>query len=132
MRKLVPAVALALIATGAVAEDAAESTPRTLVKINDKPITELHYALFRNQRGNDQEANTPQGQIALLNQLVNTAMLADQARAEGLDKNPEVMAAVDVASLRVLAEAALRNYLKTHPVTDEELQQALCWERKVF
>ncbi|MFM1891786.1 MAG: hypothetical protein RLZ44_863 [Pseudomonadota bacterium] len=123
MSKLVPAAALAMLALSVAAEDAPTPTPRTLVTVNDKPLTELHYALFRNQRGAE-GGGSPQEQIALLNQLVNTAMLAAAARTEGLDQHPEVVAALEVADMRVLAEVALRNYLNTHPISDEQLQQA--------
>lgn len=124
MRKFLPIVAAICFATVSAAEEAETQTksPRTLVTVDGEPLTELDFALFRAQRGG---ANQPaEAQMALFNQLVNTTMLAKAARADGLHKMPEVETAAKIAQYIVLAEVAIRNYLKNHPITDDDVQKA--------
>ena len=74
MLKSLLASTLVLAAGVSLAEDAPQ-TPRDLVKINGKPLTELHFALYQNQQGSRGQT-TPQSQMVLLNQLINTTMLS--------------------------------------------------------
>lgn len=124
MRKLVPIVAAVCFASVSMAEETPQSskTPRTLVTVDGEALTELDFALFRAKRGGAERS--PEAQMMLLNQLVNTTMLAKAARADGLDKLPEVATAAKIANNQVLAEVAIRNYLKSHPITDEDIQKA--------
>lgn len=124
MRKLLPIVAAVCLATVSVADEAPapSKTPRTLVMVDGEPLTELDFALFRAQRGG---ANQPaDAQMMLFNQLVNTTMLARAARTDGLHQLPEVETATKIAQYIVLAEVAIRNYLKNHPITDDDIQKA--------
>ena len=122
MRTFFLCVALvACIPVAAAAEQRPE--PRTLVTIDGTPITEMHFAVYSNLQATGQAAS-PQESVAVLNKLVNLAILASQARSEGLADNPEVAAALEIAEIEVLAQAALRNHITTHPITDEELNEA--------
>ncbi len=117
---------LALLAlSSAEAADAgpASAKPQPLVIINGQPIDNLEVAAFNALQG-QRPATTRQAQIKLVNQLVNTLLIAQQAEKEGLDRHPNVKAALDMARMQVLAEAKMSDYLKSHPVSDEELQAA--------
>lgn len=60
----------------------------------------------------------------MLNQMINTAMVAQSATAEGLADRPEVAAAIDVARMHVLARAGLEHYLRQHAPDEAAIQQA--------
>jgi peptidyl-prolyl cis-trans isomerase C len=122
MRMLAAALALTLVAHPTLAAEEA-SAPQEFVRVDDTSINELHFAAFGSEHGGGRQ-DTPEGRVALLNQLVNMAILASAARADGLADDPQVKAALEVAEITVLAQAALRHAFATNPITDEELQQA--------
>ena len=56
--------------------------------------------------------------------LTEMKVTAADARAKGLDKNPEVLAEIAYATDVILMNRAIGDYLKAHPVTDAEIQKA--------
>ncbi len=129
---LLPALALmplSLPAAEKTAEKPAEkaaatATPKLLVKVDGTPITEMHYLFFRAQKGEDAGGTDQNAQMAILNELINTAIVANEAKQLKLDQHPEIQAAVDIARMTILAEAVFQDYLKKHPVTDEMIKAA--------
>jgi len=113
----------AALSLGGIAHAADSNPDRTLVEVNGKPVNEAQFLVYRSQRSHGKQLDQ-QAQLRLLNELVNTVMIAQAAEAEGLDKHPELVAAVDVARYRILAEAAVQNYLRSHPVSDADVTAA--------
>lgn len=111
-------------------EPAAEAAPdlndpNVLVVVNNQAITANSFSLFNQQRlqmgrrgGNSQEE-----QLAALNELVNFTLLRQDAEAKGLEKQTEVAVMLDLLRTRVLAEAAVADYMQTNQPTDESLKQ---------
>jgi peptidyl-prolyl cis-trans isomerase C len=126
MKKLHLFASLALLACTAV--QAANETPKptTLVKVDGFPVTNLHFAIFNAQNGGKDD--TQQEQIALLNELVNTFMVANSAEGKALAKNPEVAAAIDVAKARLTAQALIQEHLQNAKVPEEQVQAAYAEE----
>jgi peptidyl-prolyl cis-trans isomerase C len=56
--------------------------------------------------------------------LINLELLSRAALDKGLDKEPRLAAAMDIRNKDQLAKAYLEDYVKTHPVTDAEIQAA--------
>jgi len=112
-----------------LAEEAATTIPQpqTLVTINGQNITDMEVLAFNALQGK-QPANTREAQVQLLNQLINTTLIAQQGEKAGLEKLPNVKAAIDMARVQVLAEAQVNHYLSSHPVTEEEIKAA--YEKK--
>jgi peptidyl-prolyl cis-trans isomerase C len=111
------------LATAGSGHAMAEDSTRTLVEVNGEPVLETHFLVYRSQRGEGPQLDK-QEQIKLLNELVNTVMIAQAGSKQGLDKHPEITAAVDVARYRILAEATIEKFLRDNPVTEDELQAA--------
>jgi peptidyl-prolyl cis-trans isomerase C len=111
------------LATAGFAQAAEEKTPRTLVEVNGEPVLDTQFLVYRSQRGEGQELDN-KAQVGLLNELVNTVMIAQAGKKQGLEEHPEIKAAIDVARYRILAEAAVEQHLRDNPVTDAELQAA--------
>jgi len=120
-RSLNLALAVAL-GMSAVAQAEQTQTPRTLVEVNGEAVKDTHFLVYRAQRGAQGQQLDQQAQLGLLNELVNTVMIAQAAAKQGLDKHPELQAAVDVARYRILAEAAVEQYLRDHPVEDKDIE----------
>ena len=112
------ALCLGLI-TAAPAED--EAGPQPLVKIDDFTVTNLHFALFASQTGRNPQ--DPQGQISLLNEMVNNFMIANSEQGRALESSPEVAAALEVARARLIAQAFVQNQIDKQPVDEEQLRQ---------
>ncbi|NOT12938.1 MAG: peptidylprolyl isomerase [Methylococcaceae bacterium] len=58
----------------------------------------------------------------LIEELVQRELLVQDATQKKLDKSPEVQAQLEVAKKTLLTQADLQDYLKTNPVTDEEIK----------
>ena len=119
-------LAMSLTTTTPVSAEKRESDgnqPQTLVTINGQDINNMEVLAFNALRG-DAPANTREAQIQLLNQLINTLILAQQGEKNGLEKKANVRAALNMARMQVLAEAEMSHYLSTHPVTDAEIEAA--------
>ncbi len=116
---LVPALALA----ESKPQPALTGAVQTLVKIDGFPITNLHYSVFAAQQGAPLSQD-PKQQARLLNELVNTFMVARSPRGKELATTEEVKAALAVTEARVLARAVIGDMLENTPVTDEEIEAA--------
>jgi peptidyl-prolyl cis-trans isomerase C len=120
--RLLLAALLALSAAGPVsAETAPQTGAKALVKIGDFALTDLHFALFASQTGrNPADA---EGQLSLLNELVNHFMVANSPEGQALAANPEVAAALEVARARLIAQTFVRAQLEAAPIDEGELQK---------
>lgn len=118
-RRMIPA--FLLTASLAMPATAAEQDgPQTLVTIEDFPLTNLHFALFASQTGRNPADAA--GQISLLNELVNHFMIANSPEGRQLASEPDVVAALEVARARLVAQAFIRQQLDSTPISDDELK----------
>ena len=69
------------------------------------------------------QPDNPERQAAVREELVNREVLAQAALKRGLDKNPEVVAQMEMARQAVLVRALFESEMKASPVTDADLQQ---------
>ncbi|WP_347989105.1 peptidylprolyl isomerase [Methylomonas sp. AM2-LC] len=58
----------------------------------------------------------------LLEELIQRELLIQQALQKGLDKSPEIVERLATVKNSLLSQAALQDYLKANPVTDEEIK----------
>lgn len=118
---------LVLLPTAYAEQPAAnnQATPveTTLVTINGRPVTGLDMLIFNAQQGGEQ-INSQQAQVAVMNKLINTLVIAQAAEANKLDEDPQVVAAMDIARLQVLAEIQIQAFLKDNPVSDDQIKTA--------
>lgn len=111
-----------LSASTLIADEAAEpdQAPQTLVMIDDFALTDVHFALFASQTGRN--PGDAAGQISLLNELVNHFMVANSEEGRALAKDPDVVAALEVARARLLAQTFVRAQIEANPVDAAELK----------
>lgn len=58
----------------------------------------------------------------LLEELIQREILIQQALQKGLDKSPEIIERLTTVKNSLLSQAALQDYLKANPVTDEDIK----------
>ncbi len=95
----------------------AELGARVLAKVGDRVITVADYAstLDRMDRFERLRYQTPERRKALLDELVNTELLAREAERRGLDKRPETEAYLN----QLLADEVRRRLRATLPQPEE-------------
>ncbi len=67
--------------------------------------------------------DSPELQAAIREELIRREMLSQAATKKGIDKKSDVQAQMDMARQAILIRAYLQDYMKTHPVTDDELKK---------
>jgi peptidyl-prolyl cis-trans isomerase C len=120
---LLIATPLLALATFAQAADA----PRDLVEVNGTKINEIDFLIFASElqpQATPQSLNDPQFQAAVMNELVNTVLLSQDATKNKLDKNPRVAAALQIARNKVLAQMAILSHVQKNPIKDEQVKKA--------
>jgi len=105
---------------------AADKTDAALVAtVNGEPISRATYDIYvkslLQQSGKAAKDLTPDQKNGILDELIGMQLIADQAIKDGLDKDPDVVARLNLLRLRVLTDAQSQKYLKDKEPTDAEL-----------
>lgn len=97
-----------------------------LARVNGQPITEEayeHYVQARN-RYEPLPANRAKAREVVLNEMINTLLLVQEAEKLGLQKASSVHFRIAEQRDNILVNAALDRYFKQHPLTTAELRVA--------
>lgn len=92
-----------------------------LPSVNGKSIPKSRLDFIVKQRAAQGQPDNPQARRAILDNLITQEIVAQEADRRGLSKSAEVRAQLDLARQQVLAQAAVQEHLKRHPVKDEEM-----------
>jgi peptidyl-prolyl cis-trans isomerase C len=104
---------------------AAEKASPTLVTVNGKAInSQLLDTFLQAVTGKPAAEATKEQRDALLEQLVNMTLAAQAAEKDGLGASADVKARLDLLNMQILAEAASEKYVKSHPVSEDEVKAA--------
>ena len=60
----------------------------------------------------------------VLDQMINTQLVAAQAAKDGLEKDPDVATRIALVRSQIMADAAAQKYIKSHEPSDQELHAA--------
>jgi peptidyl-prolyl cis-trans isomerase C len=119
-----PADDAAKPASPASAPGAAEKAA-TVVTVNGTKLdTTLLDTFLQAVTGKPATESSTEQRDAMVDQLVNMTLAAQAAEKEGLDKTADVQARLDLLRTQILAEAASEKYVKSHPVSDDEVKAA--------
>jgi len=117
---LVFSLAAGLAATPALAQKKADAD--AFAKVNGKLIPKTRAdALIAGQAAQG-KADSQELRQAVLEELVRREILTQESLKKGFDKKPEVQGQMDLARQGVLIGAYLNDYVKTHPVTEEQIK----------
>jgi len=96
-----------------------------LATVNGTPITEgMLDAFVREQTQGQMPELNPVQKASLIKTMVNMELLAQQARKDGVDKQPDVQAELQLTANSILAQNAVEAYLKKHQPSDADLKVA--------
>lgn len=103
--------------------DKAARKGEAVATVNGQKITEDMFQMFARSRNRGQamQMNEQQRQ-QMLDNLVKLQVLANKAREEGVDENPDVAARMKLTEMQMLAGALLEQHMADNPITDEDLR----------
>lgn len=96
---------------------------KPLAIVNGKPIPPVYGELIKREMAQSQP-DSPQLDARVRESLINLELLSRAALDKGLDKDPQLAAALDIRRKDQLAKAYLEDYVKAHAITDAEIQAA--------
>lgn len=70
-----------------------------------------------------QAADTPELRARIRESLIHDEIVVQEATKKGLDKDPEVLAQLEMAKTQILAEAFVKDYVKNHPIAEADLKK---------
>ena len=111
----------------AAKKDAAKSQPAaqgtTIAKVNGVAVPRARQDLLMQQQGARGMPDNEQTRAMVRDELINREVLYQEAQRTGVGKKPEVQAQVDMARQEVVVSAYVRDWVRTHPVTDADVQK---------
>lgn len=101
-------IPLSLLACGSGDNATSKKNGQSIVRVNDEEIT-VHQVNFQMQRMNVNEKNKEAISKQVVNNLVERQILVQQAMKAELDKNPQIMQALEESKMQLLARAYLES-----------------------
>jgi peptidyl-prolyl cis-trans isomerase C len=129
----VAAIAVLLAACGKGQQAAQAPTPAATDKpdanavatVNGTPISRTIYDIYvkslLQQSGKSAADLTPEQKSQVLDELIGMQLISAEAVKDGVDKDPDVVARLDLLRMRVLTDAQSQKFLKDKEPTDAEL-----------
>src|SRR5688572_26869220 len=105
------------------ADTAAKKAPGAKLFVNGVTIPQSRIDAMNKELNAQGQPDNAERQQAVRDELVNREILAQAAAKRGLDKNADIQAQMDMARQAVLVRALFENEVKTHPITDADLQK---------
>jgi len=113
---------LAVTAVQAQSTSGASSTS-SMAKVNGVAIPQSRLEFIMKARVSQGQPDTPEARKALRDDLISEEVIAQDAVKKGLDKDADFAAQMDIARQTALVRAYQIDYVKNHPVSDEELHK---------
>jgi len=110
--------------SAATASTASPSGSPTVATVNGTPITRDFFESYVKQVAGGRTVSdlTDQQRTAALDNIVRGEVVTQQAVKEGLDKNPETAALLELTRMNVLEQMVATNYLKDKKPSEQELR----------
>ena len=112
-------------ATPASAASTATSAPAAgeiAATVDGAPITKAQLDAIMQQQAGQGMPDTPDSRKMVVDNLALQILISKAATAKGLDKTPEVASNLEMARQSILANAFVKDYIKTATVSDEALK----------
>jgi len=113
----------AVLVAGLMLAAAAHAQGDPLAKVNGVTIPQSRADILLKEMAAQGRPDTPEMRDAIKQELVNREIVAQEAVKKGLHKRPEVATQIDLQRQAVLINAYLQDYLKAHPVSDDDLRK---------
>ena len=119
---LIAALSLALSTAAFGQADAPKAKDGAQPTVNGKPIPKSRVDFIVKQRASQGQPDSEQTRRQILDNLITQEVVAQEADRKGFAKSADVRAQLDLMRQQVLVQALIQDYLKQHPVTDEEMK----------
>lgn len=96
------------------------STP--IAVVNGKEIPAVYGEIMKREMLAQGQPDNAQLQSKIRESLISLELLSRAAIEKGLDKDPMLTAAIDIQRKNTYARVYLEDYVKTHPITEAEIQ----------
>lgn len=127
---IVVAASAALASGGALAQSTAPAAAKAPAAATAKPAapakvlyTQGQFDMVLEQQLAQGGKDSPELREELRNKLNTVALLAREAKKQGLDKNPDVKTQIDLSTESALANAYIGDWLKKNPVPEADLHK---------
>ncbi len=129
MRKIIFSLLALGLSLSVAAEDNSltSNSNRILLYVDDMPVTESLYRHFFADKGYSMPKDAAAQkalQTRVVNELVNTMLMAREAQVRGLDNQPETLQALEIARNEVLSKALIDNFLDDITISETQILQA--------
>jgi peptidyl-prolyl cis-trans isomerase C len=94
-----------------------------VVTVNGEPIMKSVVDIYAAQRTANVKKGEKVNDQAILDEMISLELMRQEGVSEGLDTTPVVVATLDQQTRTLLAGAAIRDFIKKNPVTDEQARQ---------
>jgi peptidyl-prolyl cis-trans isomerase C len=115
---------LAIGISGLIAVTTAQAQPAVpMAKVNGVAIPQSRLDFIMKARISQGQPDSPEVRKALRDDLIAEEVIAQEALRKGLDRDPEIIAQLEIARQTALVRAYQIDYIKTHPVSDEVMRK---------
>ena len=123
-----PLLALAQDAPKPAAKPAAKASAKSgasqpVATVNGVAVPQSRMEFMMEQQRGRGSPDNQQTRSMMREELINREVVTQEAQKSGLAKSREVQAQMDIARQEILVGAYLRDWVKKHPVSDNEIQQ---------
>lgn len=91
--------------------------------VNGVAIPQQRGELLVRERSQQGQPDNPQLRAAVRDELINREIISQEAVKSGLTKKAELQNELELVRQTVIVQAYLREYIRTHPITDAEMQK---------
>ncbi|OGS91288.1 MAG: peptidylprolyl isomerase [Gallionellales bacterium GWA2_60_18] len=113
----------ALAILGALAINPAFAEDKSAALVNGVSIPQARIDLRVKAAAAQGQADSPELRKAIREDMINIEVMAQEAVKTGLDKNADVVQQVELAKQSVLVGAFVQDYVKNHPISEDQLKQ---------
>ena len=85
--------------------------------------SQTYFDFMLKQRTSQGQPDTPELRTAVRDELNTRELLVREAKKQGVDKNPAIKTEMDLTSQTVLVRAFMTDYLKSHPVPEDQMRK---------
>lgn len=113
----------ALAILGALAINPAFAEDKSAALVNGVSIPQTRVDMRVKAAAAQGQADSPELRKAIREDMINLEVMAQEAAKLGLNKSDEVVQQIELVKQQVLVSAFMQDYVKNHPVTDDQLKQ---------
>jgi len=113
----------ALATIGALVINPAFAEDKSAAMVNGVSIPQARIDMRVKAAAAQGQVDSPELRKAIREDMINLEVLTQEARKNGLDKNPDVIEQVSLAQESVLVGAYVQDYAKSHPIGEDQIQK---------